>query len=283
MTAVRLAICDPVPEPDPDREPLSRALDRAGIPHRWVAWDDEVEDWSSSEATVLRATWDYATRPDEFAAWCRKAASGGPFINPVDVVFATMHKRYLVELAEHGVPATPTVVVERGPAPSGDELASALACQRIVVKPAVAAASRGARVFAASDPELGSYAANLAAQEDILVQPYWSSVEDYGERSLVWIDGELSHAVRKSPRWSGGSESVSGPVEMAADEREVALAALARYEQRILYGRVDVARDDSGQPVVMELELIEPSLFFSRRPGSADRFAAGLARMLKLG
>ena len=94
------------------------------------------------------------------------------------------------------------------------------------------------------------------------------------------IDGELSHAIRKSPRFAGDSEKIDGPFPIAEDEHAVAAAALAGYGD-LLYARVDLARDDAGQPMVMELELVEPSLFFSRGPGSAARYVAGLRRRLE--
>jgi hypothetical protein len=112
------------------------------------------------------------------------------------------------------------------------------------------------------------------------VQPYLASVDDYGERSLVWIDGALSHAIRKSPRFAGDNEAVTGPFPIADEERAVAEKALAPIADRILYGRVDLARDEAGHPVVMELELVEPSLFFVRGPGSVERFVDGLRRRL---
>jgi hypothetical protein len=112
------------------------------------------------------------------------------------------------------------------------------------------------------------------------VQPYLESVHDHGERSLVWIDGEVSHQIRKAPRFAGDAEQVTGPHPIPDDERAVALAALAPWADRILYGRVDVARDASGAPVVMELELAEPSLFFFVQPGSAERYVRGLLNRL---
>jgi hypothetical protein len=114
-----------------------------------------------------------------------------------------------------------------------------------------------------------------------LVQPYLASVDTYGERSLVWIDGALSHAIRKAPRFAGDDETITGPFPITDDERAVAEAALASIADRILYGRVDLARDERDRPVVMELELVEPSLFFARGPGSAARFVDGLLRRLR--
>jgi hypothetical protein len=113
-----------------------------------------------------------------------------------------------------------------------------------------------------------------------MVQPYVASVDGYGERSLVWIDGELTHAMRKTPRFVGDAERIDGPFPIADDERAVAEAALAPVAARILYGRVDLARDADGRPMVMELELVEPSLFLARHPPALARFVAAVARAL---
>ncbi len=149
----------------------------------------------------------------------------------------------------------------------------------MVIKPAVGAGSLGTRVFEPGDPDALAHLGTLTATGAALVQPYVRSVDGYGERSLVWIDGALSHAIRKSPRFAGDVERIDGPFPIADDERDLAEAALAPFRD-LLYGRVDLARDDAGQPMVMELELVEPSLFFARQPGSAERYAAGLRRRL---
>jgi O-ureido-D-serine cyclo-ligase len=220
-------------------------------------------------------------------------------INPRDVVLSNVEKRYLLELDARGVPVVPTLVVERGAAcelttilragapPTGGDIAatSDLAAHRgaasIVIKPEVGAASLDARRFAPDDPAARAHLAALTRRGAALVQPYLASVETYGERSLVWIDGTLSHAIRKMPRLTDAQERVAGAVAIASDERAVAEAALASVADRILYGRVDLARDDAGQPRVMELELIEPSLYFTHQPGSADRFVSALRRHLE--
>jgi len=115
---------------------------------------------------------------------------------------------------------------------------------------------------------------------EALVQPYVASVDDHGERSLVWIDGAFTHQIRKAPRFAGDAESVTGPYPIGDDERAVAAAAIAPWADRILYGRVDLARDDRGAPMVMELELAEPSLFFRFGEGAVERYVAGLTRRL---
>jgi len=289
---IRIATCAVLPEPDLDEAPLAAALAAAGIDAPLVAWDDPAADWDTPLPTVLRSTWNYAEELEAFEAWLSRAQ--GPMVNSRDVVRDNLHKRYLLELRARGVAVVPTTLVPRGAtcdlasifAPLAAEhgryaaAARSIDAPRIVIKPEVGCASLGTRVFEPRDPAAVAHLASLAAGGDVLVQPYVDSVDDYGERSMIWIDGELTHAIRKTPRFSGDAERVDGPFPIAPEERDVALAALAPYAARILYGRVDLARDVRGAPMVMELELIEPSLFFAKHPPSLDRYVAALRRTL---
>jgi len=272
---LRIATCRTLPEPDPDTVPLTAALAAAGVDAAWVAWDDPAADWDAPIPTILRSTWNYPLHLDAFLAWLERAAAAAPIENPPAVCRQNLHKRYLLELTARGVPTVPTTLVERGGAL---DLATAAGdAPRIVLKPEVGAASLDAAVFDRGDPAAARHLAALTARGAALVQPYVRSVEDHGERSLVWIDGALSHAIRKSPRFADDVEVITGPFPIADDERAVALAALAPYGD-LLYARIDLARDDAGRPMIMELELVEPSLFFAYCPGSADRFVAAALR-----
>jgi glutathione synthase/RimK-type ligase-like ATP-grasp enzyme len=270
---LRIATCTKLPEPDVDEAPLAAALAAGGFEAQLVAWDDPAADWDAPVPTIIRSTWNYAHDVDGFLAWIDRVAASGPLFNPPDVVCGNVKKRYLLELAARGVPIVPTTLVERGSS-------CTLPAHRFVVKPEVGGGSLGVRVFEAGDPDAPAHLASLTATGAALVQPYLASVDDYGERSIVCIDGELSHAIRKTARFSGDREKIDGPFPIADDEREVAEAALAPYGD-LLYGRVDLARDAAGQPMIMELELVEPSLFFARGPGSAVRYVAGLRRRLQ--
>jgi glutathione synthase/RimK-type ligase-like ATP-grasp enzyme len=272
---LRIATCTALPEPDVDEAPLAAALRRAGLHAELVAWDDPHADWDAPFPTILRSTWNYALAVDAFLAWVERVARGAPLWNPPDVVRANVFKRYLLDLAGRGVPVVPTELFERGA--SLDRLVEP---ERFVIKPEVGAGSLDTRVFERGDPAARAHLAAITGRGAALVQPYVASVDGYGERSLIWIDGELTHAIRKSPRFSGDAERIDGPFPIANDERAVAEAALAPYADRILYGRVDLARDEHGQPMVMELELVEPSLFFARHPPSLDRYVAALVREL---
>ncbi|MDQ3366603.1 MAG: hypothetical protein M3680_14360 [Myxococcota bacterium] len=273
---LRIATCLTLPEVDVDAAPLAAALTAAGIEATLVAWDDPAADWDAAVPTIIRSTWNYALDVERYLAWIDRASAAAPLLNPPAVVRGNVHKRYLLALAARGVPVVPTTLVERG----GSYPLAANDSPRIVIKPEVGAGSLGTRVFAPNDPAALAHFATLTARGAALIQPYVSSVDGYGERSLVWIDGALSHAIRKSPRFAGDAEQIDGPFPIADDEREVAEAALVPHRD-LLYGRVDLARDDAGRPMIMELELVEPSLFFARQPGAAERYVAGLQRRLR--
>jgi O-ureido-D-serine cyclo-ligase len=275
---LRVATCMTLPEADADALPLADALRRAGFDAEWIAWDDPRAHWDAAVPTVIRSTWNYAQQVDAYLAWIARVAAVAPLWNPAEVVRGNVHKRYLLELAARGVATVPTTLVERGATRDLREVCSG----RFVIKPEVGAGSWLTRAFERpDDPDAAAFLAEVTARSAALVQPYVASVEDYGERSLVWIDGGLSHAIRKSPRFSGDRESTTGPFPIADDQRALAEAALAPVRDQILYGRVDIAHDADGRPMVMELELVEPSLFFARGEGAADRYVAGLARRMR--
>lgn len=279
---IRVATCLTLPEPDPDEELLLAALAEAGVSVELAAWEDPSVDWDAPVPAVIRSTWNYTRHPDAFLAWCERVARAGLFINPPDVVRENAHKRYLLDLAARGVAAVPTALVERASAVSIDALCRERGFERIVIKPAIGAGSWGARVFDASDRAAAdAHLAEWGARADMLVQPYLPSVEGYGERSLIWIDGAITHAIRKSRRLAGDEESVSGPFEISDAERALALAAIEPFASRILYGRVDMAPGLDGRPCVMELELIEPSLFFAYSRAALDRYVTALIRRVR--
>ena len=215
--------------------------------------------------TLIRSTWNYAQQPAAFAVWLDRVAAVAPVWNPPAIVRWNVRKRYLLELAARGVATAPRRRSSNAARAAGADLRAASGGGRFVIKPEVGAGSWLTRAFErADDPAAEPFLREVTARGAALVQPYVASVDGYGERSLVWIDGELSHAIRKSPRFSGDRESTTGPFPIADAERALADAALAPVREKILYGRVDLARDADGRPMIMELELVEPSLFFAR-------------------
>jgi len=278
-----IASCATLPEPDPDQEPLSRALDAAGIRSEVLPWED-ADLWPAAPLTVIRSTWSYYTDRQGFLAWAAGVAGAGRLLNPLDVVRRNTHKRYLLDLKRRGVPVAPTELVPRG-APAADALADVLrrrGWDRVVIKPAVSAASYRTDLFEAGDHERATaHLAHVLQCADALVQRYLPSVEGHGERALVFIDGELTHAVRKTPRFHGADEHVSEQVPFSRAEAALAALALDDVPEPLLYARVDMAPGPNGAPLVMELELTEPSLFLCQCPEALDRLVRAIGRQVK--
>lgn len=277
---IALVTCVELPEPDRDMAPLEAAVRAAGLSCEVVAWDDPSVDWSRFRLALLRATWNYPLMREAFLDWAARVDALTRLWNPLPLVRWSSHKRYLLELEARGVPVTPTVLVPRGSGLTLGEILDARDWDEVVVKPAVSASSfRTIRTSRTRLRQGEEHLRSLVEERDVLVQQYLPSVEGHGERALVWIDGALTHAVRKSPRFEGDREQVS-PIAMTITPSEAALAerALAVVEQPMLYGRVDMAPGPDGRPVVMELELVEPSLFFPQSPAALDRLVRALAR-----
>jgi glutathione synthase/RimK-type ligase-like ATP-grasp enzyme len=279
---VALATCRVLPEPDPDAAPLLDALRSAGLEAESLAWDDPDADFGRARLTLLRSTWNYPRNVEAFLAWAERTARASTLVNSLDVVRWNHHKRYLTDLAARAVPTVPTELVPRGAARSlADIVAERGFSGGVVVKPAVSAASLGTLRFGPRELARGeAHLRALVRERDALVQPFLPSVEGYGERALVFIAGEVTHAVRKSPRFAGEAESVSTAVEISEGERALAERAVAAVSEGLLYARIDVAPGPDGAPVVMELELIEPSLFFDACPRALARFVGAVRRLL---
>jgi hypothetical protein len=277
---VAIASCHVPPVPDDDEAPLLGALRAAGLRAAVLGWDDPTADFASARLTLLRATWNYSDQPERFGDWLARTATATALWNPLPVVRWNLHKSYLLDLARAGVPVTPTHLVPRGSAERLADVAAARGWSDVVVKPAVSAGSRLTTRVRAGAERGEAHLRALVGREDALVQPYLPAVEGHGERSLVFIDGELTHAVRKAPRFAGEDVSITGPLPVSGDEAALARAALAAAPEPVLYARVDVAPGPDGRPVLMELELIEPALFFEQGPRALERLVDAIGRRL---
>ena len=274
---------------DEDMPPLEAAFAAAGACTLVVDWDDPQVDWAGFDSVLLRSSWDYAERRNEFLAWAERVAACTRLLNPLPVVRWSTDKHYLAELAAQGVPTVPGEFVEPGhdAAAAVAALLARHAPHEVVVKPAIGAGSRDAQRHEATQRAgIVAHVARLLAQgRSVLVQPYLASVDDAGETALVYFEGAYSHAVRKGPlltTGAGATAQLFAPEEITArvpggDESEVGTRAVAAIPGGPpLYARVDLIRDAAGAPRLLELELAEPSLFFDHAPGSAQRFAAAV-------
>jgi glutathione synthase/RimK-type ligase-like ATP-grasp enzyme len=203
--------------------------------------------------------------------------------NNAEVIRRNTDKRYLADLAAAGVPTVPTEWLAVGAEFDLGELLEQRGWDVAVVKPTVSAGARDTMKFTegtvAGATEL---VRRVTVSREVMVQPYLQSVEEYGERALVFIDGELSHTVRKHPMLARATSPFEAdPAVAAADEIALAEQVLGTVGDDLLYARVDVARFADGSPVLMELELTEPRLFLADGDGAADRLAAAIARRVR--
>lgn len=283
--SVGIVTCKVLPEPDPDQELLLAALRAAGLRPELLPWDDqEAPDPAAFDLCLLRSCWNYPQAPERFLAWVEHAAARTRLLNPFPAVRWNLHKRYMRNLEAAGVPVVPTAWFEKSDAAPEQSLREVVAERGwgdIVIKPAISAASYRTRRFAPGEIDRAArFLADLLTDRDAMIQPYIPSVETTGERALVWIDGALTHAVRKHPRFTGENESVSAAVPISEAERTVAEqamgAACRHLGEDLLYARVDIVTDQPGTPVVAELELIEPSLFFVQHPPALERLVAAI-------
>lgn len=279
---IALATCDTLPELFLDDQLLMEALRKRGAEALPLVWSSEEARTASPEACVIRNTWDYYHRPIEFLAWAEGMAGRSALFNPYPLLRWNHHKGYLLELAAQKLPVVPTILARQGRPLQIAPLALAAAWPEVVVKPAISAGAHRTARYAAADPAAQTHLAELTQDGDALVQPYLASVEAYGERSFLFIDGELTHAVRRTQALTEGVgiERTMDRVTPSETERAIALAVMAALPVAPLYGRVDLAPDAEGRPLLMEVEVIEPRLFLQECPEAVEKFAdAILARL----
>lgn len=268
---VALVSCTELPRPDGDLPLLSRAFAARGAHAEVVAWEDPSVRWESFDAALVRSTWNYVGRYREFHAWIDRADRATRLMNPRGALLWNLHKRYLAELAAAGIAVVPTELVLHGAEPDWPALFARFG--DLVVKPAVSAGSFATIRVRAGD--IATARAHRAAhlERDLLVQPLLASVVAHGETNLVHLGGRFSHAIHKGARWDGDSEQSRGLVDAAPDELALARAVLARVDAHgfgpLAYARVDTARGADGVPLLMELEIVEPSLFLPAAPDGA--------------
>jgi hypothetical protein len=246
-----------------------------------VPWRRPAMDWGEFDAVVIRSTWDYHNAPEEFVAVLEQIGRSGVHLeNTLDLVRWNLNKTYLRDLERRGVPIVPTLWgSDLGPV---DERAilGRLGTEAVVLKPVVGAGASHTYRLTRGSPAWSAAAAAFV-HRGYLAQPFLPSVVTEGEYSLFFFGGELSHTVLKTPcsqdfrvqeEHGGFTRAVAASDRLMAAGRRV----MAATGQVPLFARVDLVRLGRDGFRLMELELIEPSLYFRMDPGAAGRFALAL-------
>ena len=277
-----IATCNKYPHLAESDKPLVPLFAKQGIVAQPAVWNNTQVNWTDYNAVLIRSTWDYHLHITAFEAWLKMlAAKKVPVLNPVEVMRWNLHKFYLDELQQKGVAIIPTVFIQKG-SPIHLPALNAAGWRKIVIKPAVSASAHLTEVVdldneAAAIPQLE----NLAQQTDLLIQPFMPEVVAEGEISMLFFNRQYSHAVIKKPaagdfrvqKEHGGITTAFNPDETII---ETAAHILNLIEGPLLYARVDGIIKD-GQFLLMELELIEPFLFFDYKAGAMEKFVEDVA------
>ncbi|QIK83130.1 RimK family alpha-L-glutamate ligase [Sanguibacter sp. HDW7] len=299
-TRIALATCNFHPDLAEDDQHLLRALRKLGVEAVPAVWDDAEVDWSAFDLVVVRSVWDWSQQRDAFLAWARTVPN---LLNRAAILAWNTDKAYLRELDAAGMPTIPTIWLTPEQKLSSRAVHTRMPAHGdFVIKPTVSRGARDTGRYQAGEATSRGTAIRRTVQllkdgREVMIQRYLTSVDTAGEAALVYIDGAFSHAVRKGAMLQGQFRGAAGLYkqesmslrEVSAAERELADRAVAFAQARLeeshpgeglLYARVDLVEGDDGAPLVLELEVVEPTLFLAFREGAADGLAqAILARL----
>lgn len=271
---------------DTDLAYLVRAFADRGVTAEIIDWDAAGEDWTRFSSAVVRSPWDYHRRYDEFLGWIERVSELTDLCNPAEVLRWNLDKHYLGEMASSGIDVIPTNFLE-----SDTDIAAVAELLEgdVVVKPTVSAGANNSWRHTGDRAGAESHVREiLALGKSVMVQPYQRFIDERGETGLLYFGGVFSHAFRKGAILTQG-EMVHNDLyveeEISArtpkdQERELGDRVIAWLTDRFgvapVYARVDMVKGSRGIPVLMEVELAEPSFFLHVSPGSPERFVAAV-------
>ena len=273
---------------DTDLSFIVRALGDRGVIAEIVDWDNAATDWSQFEAAIVRSPWDYHRRYPEFIAWLDTVSAATTLHNSAEIIRWNTNKEYLTELTEAKVDIIPTTFVR-----TAEDIVQisndGMLDKDIVVKPTVSAGSNNTERHEESPVKAAAHLGSLIDMGKVaMVQPYQRFIDERGETAMVYFNGRFSHAFRKGPILATGENTKNGlfveediSARDASDEEryigdDVMRFLTKKFGELPLYARVDVVRGSAGVPVLMELELAEPSFYLHTSRDSAERFAAAV-------
>jgi glutathione synthase/RimK-type ligase-like ATP-grasp enzyme len=263
-------------------------LAAANVEIEIVDWRSTGCDFSQFDLIVLRSCWDYHLRVTEFTGWLQGVAQATPVLNPIDTVLWNHNKFYLREVEAMGIEIVPTIFVSHAKALGAEDAMTIRSWKNknIVVKPAISASAHNTRLMDGA-PWSADQEAIRIMQGPFLIQPFIQEIQDQGEISFVYIDGEYSHAALKRPaagdfrvqQEHGGSAELFHPDSNLLAQADQ-IATTVPQVRDSLYCRIDAVAK-GGKLVLMELELIEPELFLGLAGGAAERFAEAIIGRVK--
>jgi len=252
-----------------------------------IPWNRPGVDWASYDAVIIRSTWDYQNHLEQFLDTLGRIEAQTRLFNPLQICRWNSHKAYLRELENHGVRTVPSLWEPQLTAGTVHDAARRFGTEQLIAKPCIGANADDTYRLNALEAASWTSALAVFAERELILQPFIDSILSEGEYSLFYFAGEFSHAIRKRPATGDFrvQEEHGGLIEAtqpAAELQRAATDALSAIGQTLLYARLDFLLLDDGSPALIEMELIEPSLYFEQCDAAAARFAAAFGRMTGL-
>jgi glutathione synthase/RimK-type ligase-like ATP-grasp enzyme len=283
---IALLTCEKLPDLTPQDRPLIAQLARHDITATAVIWDDPSINWNDFDYLVFRNTWDYFEKETEFNLWLDQIEKLGiKTLNPIAIIKQNKHKFYLREMEQQGIKILPTRFIDKTTNLNLKELMPSH-WKKAVLKPAFSAGSYLTEVFEATDIEkINTQYKTIASEKDLLLQQFMPEIQTVGETSFIFFNKKFSHAVNKKPVPGdfriqvqfGGIYRLTHPNdELIAKAQKI----VDTFTGKLLYARVDGIVIDN-ELHLMEVECIEPDLYFNLSEGSLERFVNAIVELIK--
>jgi len=258
------------------------ALKAKGYSVSRKSWSDPKFDWSTTKAVIFRTTWDYFDRFEEWKAWLARTSKITQMLNPYELIQWNMDKHYLGDLEKKGINIPPTRYIEAGEETSLSQLIGETGWKDCILKPCISGAAR--HTYKLNPKNLDEHEVifqELIAKEAMMLQPFQKNIVEKGEVSLMVMGGMYTHAVLKvaKPGDFRVQDDFGGTVQLydpSPEEIVFAEKVVKVCDTKPIYARIDVIRDNDDQLALIELELIEPELWFRLYPKAAEVLAKAL-------
>ena len=283
---IALLTCQRLPDLTPADQLLIPELAKHNIQAEAMIWDDPKVIWTDFDYLIFRNTWDYYEKESQFNLWLETIKKLGiKMLNSIDIIEQNKHKFYLRELQNQNIAMIPTVFIEKTKRLNLAEIMPSH-WKKAVIKPAFSAGSYLTEVFeVANIEEINQKYQNIAAEKDLLLQEFKPEIETDGETSLIFFNKKFSHAINKKPaagdfriqvQFGGVYTSISPSADLIQQAQKI----VDTFPNNLLYVRVD-GIIINNQIQLMEVECIEPDLYFNYSEGSRQRFISAVLELIE--
>ena len=296
MTDVTLVTCRAYYEPDKitpyiqnilyEQELLKSSLEAQGLKVNVTFWDNPSYKWQETKSLLFRTVWDYFERFDEFWEWLEQVKTKTRLINSYELIKWNIDKHYLKDMSSWGIETVPTYFADKGCNMKLHEIAKRNQWKDLVIKPAISASAFKTYKILANEIQANEKLFNSLVQErNMLVQPYFETITQLGEASLMVFDGKFTHAILKKAQPGdfrvqddfGGTVHNYMPTKA---EINFAEEVFKTCKTKPVYGRVDIVWDNDKNFYLSELEILEPELWIRNYPKCAERIAEAVDKIL---